>query len=106
VFAIKGNECFTHPANHFILNGITRQVVIRLLSSANLIFREISFTPEELYEMDEAFLTSTGHEVCPIVEIDGQKIGNGMPGTYTRRLQSEFNKLLLNHLDRKKTSHI
>lgn len=95
IFAIKGNECFSHPANHLILNGITRQVVIRFLSAANLIFREIAFTPEELLEMDEAFLTSTGHEVCPIVEINGTMIGKGVPGSYTRKLQSEFNKLLV-----------
>ncbi|WP_160723089.1 D-amino-acid transaminase [Bacillus sp. USDA818B3_A] len=94
VFAIKGNLCYTHPANHLILNGITRQVVLRLIKNTNLTLRETPFTMEELIEMDEVFITNTGQEVCPVIQIDEVKIGKGSPGFYTRQLQSAFESLL------------
>lgn len=94
VFAIRGKQCLTHPANRLILNGITRQVVIRLLESTELILQETPFAREELLQMDEVFITSTGDEVCPVVQIDGQLIGNGRPGLYTRQLQSAFKSLI------------
>lgn len=95
VFAIRGQECFTHPTNQFILNGITRQVVVRLLESTNLTLVETPFTKEALMEMDEVFITNTGLEVCPVIEIDEQLIGDGMPGYYTTQLQKAFESLLL-----------
>ncbi|MEH7120127.1 D-amino-acid transaminase [Neobacillus vireti] len=94
LFAIKGKQCFTHPANHLILNGITRQVVLRLLNNSELTLHETSFTLDELLEMDEVFITNTGQEVCPVIQIDDSVIGKGTPGVYTRQLQSAFEALL------------
>jgi len=94
LFAIKGKQCFTHPANHLILNGITRQVVLRLLNNTDLTLQETSFTLDELLEMDEVFITNTGLEVCPVIQIDDLVIGNGTPGIYTHQLQSAFEALL------------
>ncbi|MCM3729264.1 D-amino-acid transaminase [Neobacillus cucumis] len=94
LFAIKGKQCFTHPANHLILNGITRQVVLRLLKKTDLILQETPFTFDELLEMDEVFITNTGQEICPVIQVDEYKIGKGTPGVYTRLLQSAFEALL------------
>ncbi|WP_342042160.1 D-amino-acid transaminase [Bacillus sp. OTU2372] len=94
LFAIKGKQCFTHPANHLILNGITRQVVLRLLKNTDLILQETPFTFDELLEMDEVFITNTGQEICPVIQVDEYKIGKGTPGVYTRLLQSVFEVLL------------
>jgi len=94
LFAIKDKQCFTHPANHLILNGITRQVVLRLLNDIDLTLQETSFTLDELLEMDEVFITNTGQEVCPVIQIDDFVIRKGTPGVYTRRLQSGFEALL------------
>ncbi|ALF11097.1 D-amino-acid transaminase [Parageobacillus thermoglucosidasius] len=94
VFAIREGKCFTHPANHYILNGITRQLVLRLLNEIGVAVEEIPITKEELFEMDEIFITSTIHEICPVIEIDGVKIGNGAPGVLTGKLQSLFDKLI------------
>ncbi|GGK26555.1 D-alanine aminotransferase [Caldalkalibacillus thermarum] len=94
VFAIREGKCFTHPANHYILNGITRQLVLRLLNEIGVAVEESPITKEELFEMDEIFITSTIHEICPVIEIDGVKIGNGAPGVLTGKLQSLFDKLI------------
>lgn len=77
----------THPANHFILNGITRQIVIQLCKANEIPYIEEAFTVEEMLDADEVFYTSTGVEVTPIVKVDGKVIGNGKIGPVTRQLQ-------------------
>lgn len=94
IFGIKDGVCYTHPANHFILNGITRQVVIRLLEKVSLELEETPMTLEALYEMDEVFITNTGQEIGPVIDIDGRKIGTGEVGEYSRKLSSEFQRLI------------
>lgn len=90
IWMVQNGKLFTHPANQFILNGITRQKVISLLDFNQLPYEEIGFTVEQLQNADELFLTSTTMEIIPIVEVDGVKIGNGTPGDVTRKLQTLF----------------
>ncbi|OUM88251.1 MAG: D-amino-acid transaminase [Bacillus thermozeamaize] len=94
LFGIRDGVCYTHPANHLILNGITRQVVLRLLNSVGLKLREEAIPHTELYRMDEVFITSTVQEVCPVIRIDGQPVGEGKPGAFTRALQSAFEQAI------------
>jgi D-alanine transaminase len=48
---------------------------------------EKAFTVEELLAADEVFISSTTAEITPVVEISGTKIGNGVPGSITTKLQ-------------------
>lgn len=89
---IKDGVLYTHPANHLILHGITRAVVLRLAHSLNITVKEESFTTEKLLMADEAFITGTTVEITPILQIDGKAIGHGAPGPITRTLQSEFER--------------
>lgn len=89
---IKNGEIITHPDGNLILPGITKIVVERCAKNLNIPYIEKQFTVEELLQADEVFLTSTTSEVLPIVEIDGQKIGNGTPGELSKQLQAEFVK--------------
>lgn len=96
VFGIKDNVLYTHPANNFILNGITRQVVFQCAQEINLPIQEQPFTTNECMQMDELFITSTNAEITPVIEIDGQKINGGKIGHWTRKLQKQFNKKIEN----------
>ena len=40
------------------------------------------------------FITGTAAEVVPVVEIDGRKIGDGVPGPVTKRLSADFHALV------------
>ncbi|MBT9252401.1 MAG: D-amino-acid transaminase [Brockia lithotrophica] len=79
VFLVRDGVLFTHPTGHHILNGITRQIVIRLAKELGIPVQEEAFTPEALFAADELFLTSTIHEVTPIVQVDGRDIADGRP---------------------------
>lgn len=89
-FGVKGGVLITHPATNLILNGITRQVVLKLCSELNIPVEERAFTPDEMYTMDEFFITSTTSEITPVVVIDEKQVGSGTPGGITRKLQEAF----------------
>lgn len=92
VWIVKEGKFLTHPANHLILNGITRQCVINQLDKHNLPYEEKPFTVEDLLNADEVFITSTTSEILPIVQVDDVRINNGKPGSETKRLQDLFVK--------------
>ena len=48
---------------------------------------------DDLFDADEAFLTSTTREVVPIVAVNEQAIGNGKPGVVTWKLLKAFRDL-------------
>jgi branched-chain amino acid aminotransferase len=46
----------------------------------------------DLFDADEAFLTSTTREVVPIVQVDNRKIGTGAPGPITLALLEGYRR--------------
>ena len=90
LFGVKDGKVFTHPATNLILNGITRQVVLRLCREQDIQVEEKAFTIDEAFTMDELFLTSTTSEITPITSVDGRSIGSGKPGALTVILQKAF----------------
>jgi D-alanine transaminase len=91
---VKDGELRTHPINHLILHGITREVVIRLAKQLDLPVNESSFTLEQLSSADEAFITGTTVEVTPVISVNGTPVGQGVPGPITRRLQQAFSEMI------------
>ncbi|MDW0110316.1 D-amino-acid transaminase [Sporosarcina aquimarina] len=94
IFGVKDGILYTHPATNLILNGITRRVVLKSCALESIGVIEETFTLDELYKMDEVFLTSTTSEITPIISIDGREVGNGEPGRLTVRLQSVFEQTI------------
>jgi D-alanine transaminase len=79
-------ELVTRAADHAILNGITRQALIRLAAEDGVQVVERSFTVDEALAAREAFLTSTSSFVKPVVRIDDRPVGNGHIGSLTAKL--------------------
>ncbi|MFT8871239.1 MAG: D-amino-acid transaminase [Sporolactobacillus sp.] len=105
VFIVKNGELVTHAANSFILNGITRQFVFELAAKCGIPIIERDYTVNELLEADEAFITSTGHDVTAITSIDGRVIGNGLAGDVTKQLIAAFSKEIERFLQSKQMTH-
>ncbi|MGE5538622.1 MAG: D-amino-acid transaminase [Gemmatimonas sp.] len=80
----------THPADCAILDGITRQAVLKVARESGRKVVERPFTLDEALSAREAFLTSTTAAVLPIVTIDGRPIGNGAPGSTTLELRERY----------------
>jgi branched-chain amino acid aminotransferase len=90
VFMVRKGIIYTPPAEAGALEGITREIVIRLARKEGIEVIEKNLTRFDLYVSDELFLTGTAAEVIGIVEIDGRVIGDGRPGAVTRRLRDKF----------------
>ncbi len=90
VYGIKDGKLYTHPANNFILNGITRQVILKCAEEISLPVVEEPMTKADLLTMDEIIVSSVSSEVTPVIDVDGNQIGTGVPGEWTRKLQQAF----------------
>ncbi len=73
-----------------ILHGITRASVLKLAAEAQLKVVERPFTIAEAQDAAEAFITAASLFVCPVVEIDGIKLGDGRPGPVAKRLREIY----------------
>jgi branched-chain amino acid aminotransferase len=90
VFIVRKGIIYTPPAEAGALEGITRELVIRLAKKEGIEVIEKNLTRFDLYIGDEMFLTGTAAEVIGIVEIDGRVIGDGKPGPVTKLLREKF----------------
>nr|WP_176555875.1 D-amino-acid transaminase [Virgibacillus ndiopensis] len=93
VFIVMGREIYTHPANNFILNGITRRKVLQLCDELNLKVNEVTYTIGDLLDADEVFITATKLDVVPILKVDNHTIGTGKPGEITKKVLQAFRSL-------------
>lgn len=90
VFMIKDGVVKTHPANNLILNGITRQVILKICKKLQIPYEEIAFTTEHLLHADEVFISGTSLEITPVKKVNDQLIGNHLDYPIIRKLQSAF----------------
>ncbi len=80
----------THPKTNEILGGITRQTAMNCAQELQIKVEERPFTPQEALKASEAFLSSATGLIMPIVKIDGNPVGNGVPGPITLRLREAY----------------
>ena len=92
-FAVRNGGIVTHPLDEHILPGVVRDRVIGLALGAKIRVDERPLREAELFDLDEAFITSTTQGVMPVTEIDGRIIGNSRRGEVTTRLQEKFDQL-------------
>jgi len=82
----------TRPAEHGILRGVTRTVVVDLARKEGIDLEERSFSVEEAKGAREAFITASTTIVMPVVQIDDKVIGNGSVGSIAEKLRAIFHK--------------
>ena len=86
LFIVKDNQLITPRATELILNGITRQFIIRLAKDNNIDVIERNIPLTELYSANEVWMTSSMKKALPIVEVDGRSIADGKPGVMWQRM--------------------
>ena len=86
VFMVRDGELLT-PFADACLPGLTRQMILDIAVAECIPAKEKNLSLTELYTSDEVFTTGTMGELTPVLEADGRCIGDGRPGSMTRRLQ-------------------
>jgi branched-chain amino acid aminotransferase len=94
VFIVKNGELFTPPTSTGALAGVTAQVVTEIAAKLEIKVNITNLTPFMLFTADEAFFTGTAMEMAPIREVNKRAIGNGKPGSVTKKLMTEFQKVI------------
>ena len=94
VFLVRDGVVITPRKTDAILEGVTRDTILRLAARLELRVEERAVDPTELYVADELFFVGTHAEVLPISEIDFYRVGDGSPGPITRRLQSIYDDVV------------
>ena len=92
-FIVRDGVVKTPPLNS-VLPGITRDAVIKILRDAWIEVVEQTFPRDAVYIADEAFMTGTAAEVTPVRELDDRRIGAGVPGPMTIKVQEVFRNAL------------
>jgi branched-chain amino acid aminotransferase len=93
IFIYRRGRLLTPPGFMGLLEGITRNTVMEIARKLGYKVLEMPFSVNDIYAADECFLTGSGAELIPVVEIDSRPIGNGKPGPVFLRLLEEYRKL-------------
>lgn len=82
----------TRSLSPALLPGVTRRTLIDVAAELNLKTEERAFTVAEALKASEAFSTSASATVMPVIQIDGQPIGQGTPGPIAQKLRASFHR--------------
>ena len=78
--------------------GITRHILLDLLRKEGSIpVEERPVTMDEVFDADEVWVTSSSKEVVPVIEIDGQPVGDGNIGDVWLAAQTIYSAGKLNY---------
>lgn len=80
----------SHQLGHRILPGVTRIEMLAQAEAMGLKIEERAFSIDEAKQAAEAFVSSSTLLIMPVVEIDGQMIGDGKPGHWTRMIREHY----------------
>ncbi len=92
-FARHGDVLETHPLDGRILPGVTRKLVLGEARALGLRLAERAPALAERARWAEAFLTGTITGPQPVIELDGEPIGDGEAGPWTRALGEALDAL-------------
>jgi branched-chain amino acid aminotransferase len=90
LFIVKNGTLITPTLMEGALGGITRSTVIDLAEESGMPTLEGAVGMHDLYNADECFLTGTGAEIVPVIQIDGRVIGDGRPGPVQKQLLAAY----------------
>lgn len=94
LFIVMNGALHTFPSAGNILNGISRQYVIKLAKAAGITVVEEPVPVNMKDYFHEAFLAGTTVEITPITALGDFVIRDGKPGPVTKLLQEKFFALI------------
>ena len=67
-------------------------MVLEICNTLGIRVNESPIPVDRIKKADEVLLTGTTLEIFPVIQVDDWKVGNGVPGPITRKLQQEYTK--------------
>lgn len=88
VFVVDGRQLLTPRRG--VLQGVTRKTALEIGADLDLEVQVGDLPTSRLYGADEIFLTSTAGGVMPVANLDGEPVGDGVPGPVTRQIREAY----------------
>ena len=99
IFLVRDGRLLTPDVSQGILEGITRDSIIRLARELlEVETDQRGVDRAELYVADEVFLAGTAAQIAPVTRIDGRIISTGTPGPLTLQLQTLYERAVRGRL--------
>ena len=95
VFCCIDNKILTPPLTENILPGVTRKVILELIQDTSFEYEETKITVDSFLLSEEIWVTNSTKGVIPIIELDGKKIGSGLPSEKYLQISKAFMGRLL-----------
>jgi branched-chain amino acid aminotransferase len=90
LFLARDGALATPPTTEGILEGVTRDTLIRLARRLGLTVEVRPIDRTELYQADEIFFCGSGAEVMPVLSVDRHPVADGTPGKLTVLLREAY----------------
>jgi D-alanine transaminase len=90
VWVVKDGTVLGPPRDNLVLEGIRYGLIEKLCQAQGLPFALRRIRREEVLAADELLLSSATKEVLPITLLDGQPVGDGLPGPVYRALYAGY----------------
>ena len=97
VWIVKDGGLVGPPKDHLVLTGIRYGLLERLCAECGIPFTLRRISQGEVFGADELLLSSASKEVLPVVTLDGQAIGNGLPGPIYQALYAAYQQAKLHN---------
>lgn len=90
LFVVKRGVLYTPKRSSEILGGVTRQLILEQADEQGIQYQEIDIDYERLLSADEVWVSSSTRGILPVVEVDGQCIGDGQKGPLWHKMFELF----------------
>ena len=92
VWVVKDGTVLGSLRDNLVLEGIRYGLLESLCRDAGIPLRLRRISRDEVAQADEIILSSAGKEVLPVTLLDGQPVGNGVPGPIYRKLYEGYQR--------------
>ena len=90
LFIVLNGLLITPPDSDQLLPGVTRDLVLELAQDAKIPFAQATISEDDLKQASEIWLTSSTREIAPVVELNGEPVGDGKPGEHWRYMDQLY----------------
>jgi len=90
VFVVIDGRPITPPLSNDVLPGVTRDLLIELMADSGTPIIEAPVSEARLRMASEIWVASSTRDIVPIVELDGQPVGDGASGPLWRLALSRY----------------
>ncbi|MBK69492.1 MAG: D-amino acid aminotransferase [Legionellales bacterium] len=97
IFIHLDDKIYTPPKTNHVLPGITRDLLIEILLDYKIPLKEEAISVDMLSSASEIWLTSSTWEIVPVVELNGNLVGEGNPGPLWKEVNILYQEFKRNY---------